>query len=52
MPNLMWTYKGLDIYHADTNSSGINWETRISVGTAARGHENVNARADHNHHGQ
>lgn len=28
----MWTYKGLDIYRADINSSGIRWYTRSPWG--------------------
>ncbi len=28
----MWTYKGIDIYPADRNSSGIRWYARTSQG--------------------
>jgi hypothetical protein len=29
----MWTYKGIDVYRADVNSSGIRWYARTSAGT-------------------
>lgn len=29
----MWTYKGIDVYRADVNSSGIRWYARTGTGT-------------------
>ncbi len=28
----MWTYKGVDIFRADRNSSGIRWYARTGAG--------------------
>lgn len=32
----MWTYKGINIYPADRNSSGIRWYARMGLGYALK----------------
>jgi hypothetical protein len=31
-----WTYKGIDVYPADRNASGIRWYARPGTGSALR----------------
>ena len=33
---LMWTYKGIDVFPADINSSGIRWYARMGIGITLR----------------
>ncbi len=32
----MWTYKGVDVFPADRNSSGIRWYARAGLGYTLR----------------
>jgi hypothetical protein len=34
--NTMWTYKGVDVFRADRNASGIRWYARVGTGIALR----------------
>jgi hypothetical protein len=43
---LLWTYKGVDVFRADLNSSGILWYARTPRGMLRIGHKSRHARAD------